>query len=363
MKLYTNKLDHLLFQYPAIVQELTQQNDIENVVVSQEVQDSEAFKAKRGVNGKFPMLEQADGKMLFESNAIALYIARRSASHAGALCGHDAFEEAQINMWIMSNAMNLSAPIQVAYQTFGSMFNEAVYADSCKEMKERAKKINEWLSHGRTFLVGQRLTLADISNFLFMSIGFAFIFDAGFRKAMPHISEWFQRVAAQSAVINVAGCLKMCEKSIKAIDASKLPQVAAPVVKKIEEVVKAAPAKPAEDEFDPFASDEEDAEAEAEKQARFKELAKTAKSYGKAKATAKSLIVWEVKPWGEETDLDEMAKMILAIEMDGLYWKTEYKKEPIAYGVFKIIIGATIEDDKVSTDEVAELIEALEDHV
>jgi len=28
---------------------------------------------------------------------------------------------------------------------------------------------------------------------------------------------------------------------------------------------------------------------------------------------AKSLIVWEVKPWGEETDLDEMAKKILGI--------------------------------------------------
>ena len=43
---------------------------------------------------------------------------------------------------------------------------------------------------------------------------------------------------------------------------------------------------------------------------------------------------------------------ILAIEQDGLVWKTEYKKEPIAYGVFKLVIGATIEDLKVSTDEI-----------
>lgn len=72
---------------------------------------------------------------------------------------------------------------------------------------------------------------------------------------------------------------------------------------------------------------------------------------------AKSLIIWEVKPWGEDTDLDAMAKKILEIKMDGLTWKTEYKKEPIAYGVFKIIIGAVVEDLKVSTDEVQELIE------
>lgn len=38
--------------------------------------------------------------------------------------------------------------------------------------------------------------------------------------------------------------------------------------------------------------------------------------------------------------------------MDGLSWKTEYKKEPIAYKVFKLVIGAVVEDAKVSTDLV-----------
>merc|ERR1712087_1029672 len=118
-----------------------------------------------------------------------------------------------------------------------------------------------------------------------------------------------------------------------------------------------------DDDFDPFADDdEEDEEAEKAKQERFKEIAKTAKSYGKV-VIAKSLIIWEVKPWGEDTDLDEMAKLILSIEQDGLFWKTEYKKEPVAFGVFKVVIGATIEDAKVSTDEVQEKIEAFEDHV
>jgi translation elongation factor EF-1beta len=44
-------------------------------------------------------------------------------------------------------------------------------------------------------------------------------------------------------------------------------------------------------------------------------------------------------------------------------WKTEYKKEPIAYGIFKLVIGATIEDLKVSTDEIQEKIEAFEEEV
>lgn len=49
--------------------------------------------------------------------------------------------------------------------------------------------------------------------------------------------------------------------------------------------------------------------------------------------------------------------------MDGLLWKTQYRKDPVAYGIFKLIIGATVEDEKVSTDELQEKIEALEDLV
>ena len=128
------------------------------------------------------------------------------------------------------------------------------------------------------------------------------------------------------------------------------------------EAKKEEPKKADDDDFDPIADEEEDEEAEKAKMERMKEIAKTAKSYGKV-VVAKSLIIFEVKPWGEETDLDELAKMILGIEMDGLFWKTEYKKEPVAYGIYKIVIGATVEDEKVSTDLLQEKIEAFEDHV
>ena len=33
-------------------------------------------------------------------------------------------------------------------------------------------------------------------------------------------------------------------------------------------------------------------------------------------------------------------------------WGTEYKKEPIAFGIFKLIIGFSLEDEKVSVDDV-----------
>ena len=96
---------------------------------------------------------------------------------------------------------------------------------------------------------------------------------------------------------------------------------------------------------------------------RMKAKAAAAGKDKKKALVAKSLILWEVKPWEAETDLDEMARLVLSIQMDGLEWKTEYKKEPIAYGVYKLVIGAVVEDEKVSTDDVQEKIEAFEDHV
>ena len=62
--------------------------------------------------------------------------------------------------------------------------------------------------------------------------------------------------------------------------------------------------------------------------------------------------------------MDELAKKILAIEMDGLQWRSEYKLVEIAYGMKKLQIGCTIEDDKIpSTDDIFDKILAWEDEV
>eukprot|EP00351_Strombidinopsis_sp_SopsisLIS2011_P005800 CAMPEP_0116877114 /NCGR_PEP_ID=MMETSP0463-20121206/8940_1 /TAXON_ID=181622 /ORGANISM="Strombidinopsis sp, Strain SopsisLIS2011" /LENGTH=141 /DNA_ID=CAMNT_0004524163 /DNA_START=969 /DNA_END=1394 /DNA_ORIENTATION=- len=95
------------------------------------------------------------------------------------------------------------------------------------------------------------------------------------------------------------------------------------------------------------------------------ETKETQKPAKKAKKIVieKSIILFDVKPWGEDTNLDDLAKKILEIEQDGLLWKTEYKKEPLAFGIFKLVVGCTIEDAKVSVDDLQESIEAFEDFV
>lgn len=106
------------------------------------------------------------------------------------------------------------------------------------------------------------------------------------------------------------------------------------------------------DDLDLFGEDnEEDTKATEALKAQADAIKNKKKN--KPKPVAKSLVIWDVKPWGPEVDLDKLGAQIIAdIKMDGLVWKSEFKKEPVAFGVSKIVIGATVEDEKVSTDEV-----------
>lgn len=131
---------------------------------------------------------------------------------------------------------------------------------------------------------------------------------------------------------------------------------------------KAAPQKKdeADDLFgedDLFGSDDEDDKAAAEALKKKAEEAKAKKDKPKKVVIAKSLVLFEVKPYDAETKMADMATEILKIQKDGLWWKTEWKTEPIAYGVEKLIIGCTVEDEKVSVDDLQEEIEGLEDFV
>jgi len=49
--------------------------------------------------------------------------------------------------------------------------------------------------------------------------------------------------------------------------------------------------------------------------------------------------------------------------MDGLQWKQDNKKEPIAYGVHKLVVGCVIEDNKISVDDLIDKIMEFEEEV
>jgi len=110
---------------------------------------------------------------------------------------------------------------------------------------------------------------------------------------------------------------------------------------------------------DLFGDDDDDGEA-------AKKAAAAAKDKKKAKkpVIAMSIVFLEVKPLDDTIDLDKLApKIFEEIKQDGLFWKTEYKKIPVAFGIFKLIVAFSCEDEKTSVDDIVEKIEAMEDFV
>merc|ERR1712110_135500 len=121
-----------------------------------------------------------------------------------------------------------------------------------------------------------------------------------------------------------------------------------------------------EDDLDLFGDDDEEDDAEAEriKAERVAEYnaKKAEKESKKGKLVAKSNLILDIKPWDDETDMEELEELIRSIEMDGLLWGTA-KLVAIGYGIKKLQISTVIEDDKVATDDLEEAIVAFEDHV
>merc|ERR1712107_374172 len=77
---------------------------------------------------------------------------------------------------------------------------------------------------------------------------------------------------------------------------------------------------------------------------------------------AKTSVLIDVKPWDDETDMGEMLKLVKSVEMDGLVWGSN-KLVPIGYGINKLQVMCTVEDEKVSIEELTEKIETFEDFV
>ena len=120
-----------------------------------------------------------------------------------------------------------------------------------------------------------------------------------------------------------------------------------------------AAAKKDDDDLDLFGDDDE-GDAAAAKEAALAAKAKKKKE----KPPEMSLIILEVKPVDDTTNLDTMAQRIFDIKKDGLIWKTgDYKKEPVAFGIFKLIVGFSCEDSKISVDDIQDTIEGFEDMV
>jgi hypothetical protein len=114
----------------------------------------------------------------------------------------------------------------------------------------------------------------------------------------PHLARWYKHIAS----FHEGKRSKWVAPSVEIKVAGKFA-VPAPV--KEEE----------DDDFDVFGDDTED-----DKAARDEAAAKMKEASAPKKKVGKSEIVFDVKPWEAETDMEMMETSVRAIVMEGLHW-------------------------------------------
>jgi len=169
--------------------------------------------------GKVPAFEGSDGLLLTESNAIAYYVANEELRG-----GSDAAARAQVVQW-MSMADNeiLPAACTWVFPTMGIMQYNKTATDRAKDdVKAALKALNDHLLT-RTFLVGERLTLADIAVACTMLSLYKSVLDPAFRKPFGNVTRWFTTVVNQPNAKAVIGKVDLCTKMAE-FDAKKFAE-------------------------------------------------------------------------------------------------------------------------------------------
>jgi len=199
----------------------------------------------------------------------------------------------------------------------------------------------------KSYIEGYVPTQADVVVFKALS---------GPPSSTTNALRWFRHIASFGAESAAFPAATVDAASLVSAGAAAAAPPARPAKKVVEE-------EEDDDDFDMFGSDDDDEVDEAAEAEKQKRLAAYAEKKAKKPALiAKSNVILDVKPWDDETDLGAMEAEIRKIEADGLLWGKAERK-PVAFGVFKLVISAVVEDLKVSVDWMEEKITDLEDYV
>jgi len=207
-KLYQTDATHGLGNTCQVVADFSN-TEIEVIIPTEDQKADKDFKAKKA-HGKFPMLETPEGDVVFESNAICMFLARRSSD---SLIGSSAFEQAQVEQWLDISATQFFGPlVDIIYSTFGQRSSSS-YRNSLKDAKKIISSMEAKLE-GKKFLVGSSLTVADIVVFLRVSLLFSLALDASYRKSVPNVTAWAEGLRTHAAFVKRFGHIKFCEQAI-----------------------------------------------------------------------------------------------------------------------------------------------------
>lgn len=183
---------------------------LDSETLDKKTQNDKEWKAKN-IFGKWPCLEVKEG-VICESMAIAKYLAHGHAS----LLGSSDLERAQVDQWT-NFALELSAATNklVSCVLGTTPLEKAAFDDALKTAKEQIRGINTSLSGD--WLVGGKMTLADVMVAASLTFTLQLVLDEGFRKPSGNVFAWYERVAGTKEFSSVFGRSRIASKGLKPV--------------------------------------------------------------------------------------------------------------------------------------------------
>lgn len=167
--------------------------------------------------GVTPAYEDGEIK-LFGAESIALHLAGHS------LKSNSCSEELQWMQWgegsLLPNVLGYVLPSVSAAKV-----DKKVIEYAKNELLSQLKCFDEFLVT-RTFLVGERLSLADISIALNLLPAYQYVLDDSIRANLTNLNRWFKTIVHQPAVKSVIGDVSYVSEALK-FDESKFENLSA----------------------------------------------------------------------------------------------------------------------------------------
>jgi len=160
-------------------------------------------------NGQVPTMDTPDGP-LFESNAIAKYITRKGKDKE--LYGTNEYEASVIDQWIEWYRSKMENEIYGWVRPLMVVEHDKEKYETSRTNAKKNLLVLENHLQGREWIVGKRVTLADIVLFCSLSRPFQHVLDSEFLKTTPNISAWAQRCLSQPQFKVVFSDFQFAEK-------------------------------------------------------------------------------------------------------------------------------------------------------
>ncbi|CAG7938961.1 unnamed protein product [Penicillium salamii] len=182
--------------------------------------------------GKVPAFEGANGFNLSEAIAIAVYIT--SQNEKTTLLGKTKQDYASILRWLSFANTEVLPKLAAWYRPLLGLdaYNKKTTDEAAKVAVKAVAPLEAHLT-ANTYLVGERITLADLFSAALLTRAFATVLDKKFRQENPATTRWYTTIVNQEAFKAVFPSPQFAEEVVKYVAPKK------------EEKPKAAAAAPA----------------------------------------------------------------------------------------------------------------------